>query len=105
MGQRLHKAPQRHAGASDGSDASDALCLLSMTVDTGSATAVRQVAARLCGAALQLARIESCGDSRHSRVCLCVAAPLAEQVSAALARHFPDAVLGAKAQQALRRAG
>ncbi|WP_317201168.1 hypothetical protein [Janthinobacterium sp.] len=68
------------------------LRLLALTVEGASVLPLRQLAARLCGDALQFTRVAACPDSRRVRVCLCIPKSLAEPVAAAVARCFADAV-------------
>lgn len=68
--------------------------LLSMTVPTGSTTALRQLTSRLCGDKLRFTRLKPCSHSNRMRVYLCLPTESVESVSAAITRFFPDVVFG-----------
>ncbi len=88
--------PQRqHPIAAPGRAA--ATCTLRMTVDAASITALRQLAMRICGEALEFMRIAMCAGGTRIQVWLCVRLSCADVLSAAIASQLPGALFAAEA--------
>jgi hypothetical protein len=73
---------------------SQSACLMQMTVETASVTTLRQMAARICGDALQFIRIEACEHGARMKVWLCIGQALVAPLMEALMRALPGAEFG-----------
>ncbi|MGH8853732.1 MAG: hypothetical protein ACREWI_05570 [Telluria sp.] len=69
-------------------------CTIRMTVDATSVTALRQLAMRVCGDALEYMRIAVCGAGARMQVWLCVRLPIAALLRETLARQLPGVQVG-----------
>jgi hypothetical protein len=73
------------------------LCMIRMTVDTGSITTLRRVAMRICGEAMEFIRIARCAGALRTQVWLCVRRPVAATLCETVLRQLPGALLLASA--------
>jgi hypothetical protein len=69
-------------------------CLMQLTVDTGSVTALRALVMRTCGGAMEFMRVEACDQGARVKVWLCLSRALAAQVMEAVMRALPGAEFG-----------
>lgn len=70
------------------------MCVMRLTVDTGSVTALRQLVMRVCGATLEFMRIAACAHGSRMKVWLCVGTPAVALVMEAVMRTLSDAQFG-----------
>ena len=82
--------------------APQALCVMQLTVDLSSITAVRQMVMRLCGEAMEFMRVAICADTRRARVWLCVSAAMAAPVMDLILRSLPAAEFGPMKNQSIQ---
>jgi hypothetical protein len=73
------------------------MCMIRMTVDTGSITTLRRVAMRVCGDALEFIRIARCAGEVRTQVWLCVRRPVAATLCETVLSQLPGALLLASA--------
>ena len=69
-------------------------CLMQLTVDSGSVTALRALVMRTCGDAMDFMRIEACDHGARVKVWLCLSRAMAGQVMVAVMRALPGAEFG-----------
>ena len=69
-------------------------CVMQLTVDTESVTALRALVMRLCGDSLEFMRIEACEHGARMKVWLCVGAAMVGRVMDAVMRSLPGAEFG-----------
>ena len=69
-------------------------CLMQLTVDTGSVTALRALVMRTCGGTMEFMRVEACDHGARVKVWLCLSRALAAQVMEAVMRALPGAEFG-----------
>ena len=69
-------------------------CVMQLTVDATTITALRQLVMRFCGAAMEFMRVAICADTRKAKVWLCVSASMADAVMDMLMRSLPAAEFG-----------
>ncbi|MET3132946.1 hypothetical protein AAKU55_003227 [Oxalobacteraceae bacterium GrIS 1.11] len=77
------------------------ICVLNMSLPTGSVTSLRQVVMRVCGEQLQFMRIDTCMRTNQTRVFLCLGRSVLDAAVEALTRYFPDARFGSLSETAL----
>lgn len=70
------------------------LYLMRLTVPAASITALRQVATRVCGDALQFMRVDTCNQMCTAKVSLCVTQGVADVLIGAITHYLPDANFG-----------
>lgn len=86
---------KQHRGhrAVNGLRDASATCTIRLTVDTGSITTLRRLAARVCGAALEFIRVVDYDGGARMQVWLCVHPALAASLRAAILTQLPGAQL------------
>jgi hypothetical protein len=78
------------------------LYLMKLTVPAASVTSLRHIVTRVCGDDLQFMRVEDCGQSRQSHICLCIPQSIATTVMNEVLHYLPDARIGAMREPGLR---
>jgi len=76
-------------------------CVMQLTVDASTITALRQMVMRLCGEAMEFMRVAICADTRKAKVWLCVRASMAAPVMDLVLRSLPAAEFGRVKNQAV----
>ncbi len=71
------------------------LCTIRMTADAATAAALRRLALRVCGDALEFVRVAVCAGSAAMSVWMCVRRPVAALLCERIARELPQARLHA----------
>ncbi len=71
------------------------LCTIRMTADAATAAALRRLALRVCGDALEFVRVAVCAGSAAMSVWMCVRRPVAALLCERIARELPQARLSA----------
>jgi hypothetical protein len=69
-------------------------CMMQLTVDTGSVTALRALVMGTCGDAMEFMRVEACDHGARVKVWLCLSRAMAGQVMLAVMRALPGAEFG-----------
>lgn len=69
-------------------------CMMQLTVDTGSVTALRALVMSTCGDAMEFMRVEACDHGARVKVWLCLSRAMAGQVMLAVMRALPGAEFG-----------
>lgn len=69
-------------------------CVMQLTVDTSTVTALRQLVMRFCGEALEFMRVAMCPDTRKAKVWLCISSSMAGAVMDLILRSVPAAEFG-----------
>ena len=69
-------------------------CVIYLTADTASVTALRKLVAGVCGDALEFIRIQACAENGRMRVWMCVAGTVVDSVLDVLRRALPDVRIG-----------
>lgn len=82
--------------------ASQPLCVMQLTVDAGSVTALRQLVMRFCGDAMEFMRVAICPDTRKAKVWLCINASMAGAVRDLILRSLPAAEFGRVKNQTIQ---
>jgi hypothetical protein len=77
-------------------------CVMLLTVDTTTITALRQMVMRLCGEAMEFMRVAMCTDTRKARVWLCVSPAMAAPVMDLILRTLPAAEFGRVKTQSIQ---
>jgi len=75
-------------------------CVMLLTVDTHTITALRQLVMRFCGEAMEFMRVAICADTRKTKVWLCVTPSMAMPVMDLILRSLPAAEFGRMKNQA-----
>lgn len=65
-----------------------------ITVEASAVTWLRQLAARICGEALEFIRISACDKGRRMKVCLCTSAASLDALVSAILQRLPEAEFG-----------
>jgi len=76
-------------------------CVMQLTVDTSSITALRQMVMRLCGDAMEFMRVAICADTRKAKVWLCISTTMATPVMDLILRSLPAAEFGRVKNQSI----
>ena len=69
-------------------------CVIYLTADTGSVSALRRLAASVCGDALEFIRIQRGAERGRMRVWMCVAREVVDTVLEAMRHALPDLRVG-----------
>lgn len=69
-------------------------CVMLLTVDASTVTALRQVVMRFCGEAMEFMRVAVCTDTRKAKVWLCITPALVLPVMDLILRSVPAAEFG-----------
>ncbi|HZV66722.1 MAG TPA: hypothetical protein VFG03_17625 [Telluria sp.] len=69
-------------------------CVIYLTADAGSVSALRRLAAGVCGEALEFIRIQACAEHGRMRVWMCVAREVVDRVLEAMRHALPDVRVG-----------
>lgn len=77
-------------------------CVMLLTVDTTTITALRQLVMRFCGEAMEFMRVAICADTRKTRVWLCISPAMAMPVMDLILRSLPAAEFGRMKNQAIQ---
>lgn len=73
---------------------SSSLCTIRMTADAATAAALRRLALRVCGDALEFVRVAVCAGGAAMSVWMCVRRPVAALLCERIARELPQARFG-----------
>jgi hypothetical protein len=92
----------RHPGSSRANAAPQERCIMQLTVDTSTITALRQMVMRLCGETMEFMRVAICTDTRKARVWLCISTAMAAPVMDLILRSLPAAEFGRMKNQAIQ---
>ena len=97
---QVRRAPAaRSCRAHQLSSCSPDTCVIRMTVDAASVTALRQLAMRVCGESLEFMRIALCAGGKRIQVWLCVRLPFAALLSASIVLQMPGTEINVHAGQ------
>jgi len=77
-------------------------CVMQLTVDAATITALRQMVMRLCGEAMEFMRVAMCADTRKARVWLCISPAMAAPVMDLILRSLPAAEFGRVKNQSIQ---
>lgn len=77
-------------------------CVMQLTVDTTTVTALRQLVMRFCGEAMEFMRVAICTDTRKTRVWLCISPAMAMPVTDLILRSLPAAEFGRMKNQSIQ---
>jgi hypothetical protein len=77
-------------------------CVMQLTVDASTITALRQLVMRFCGEAMEFMRVAICPDTRKAKVWLCIRASMAGAVMDLILRSLPAAEFGRVKNQSIQ---
>lgn len=69
-------------------------CVMQLTVDTATVTALRRMVMRLCGESMEFMRIEACEHGARMKVWICVGAAMVTRVMEEVMHALPGAEFG-----------